>query len=376
MNFTDRPLRIIHSEAAGTFGGQEHRVLKEMTGMRERGHFLEAICQPGSLLSERLMHEGFRVHILEMDGVANYLKGIYKVAGILRAGRFDVLNTHSRRDTVIAAAAGRLVGTPLIVRTRHLSKPPGSLWTYTGLPHKVVAVSECVREQLLKRQVEPTDVTTIHTAIPAMHKLEHSSLRLELSIPVSDIVVCCVGHLRIQKGQRQLMDAMAQVMETRRNVHLVFAGAGSQWEPLQQHALELGFANRIHFLGRRDDIANILSGCDIFALATQCEALGTAFLEAESCGLPVVGSRVGGVPEAVVDGVTGILVPCGDQPALIHALVRLIDDPDLRKSMGEAGASILGHSVRFTIQRMAQHMERTYLKWLTAVPATQKELTF
>lgn len=71
MSFIGRPLRIIHSEAAGTFGGQEHRVFKEMVGMRERGHFLEAICQPGSMLSERLRHEGFRVHLLEMDGITN-----------------------------------------------------------------------------------------------------------------------------------------------------------------------------------------------------------------------------------------------------------------------------------------------------------------
>lgn len=376
MDFADRPLRIIHSEAAGTFGGQEHRVFKEMMAMRERGHFLEAICQPGSMLGERLMREGFRAHLLKMDGIANYLKGIYKVACILRAGRFDVLNTHSRRDTVIAAAAGRLAGTPLIVRTRHLAKPPGSLWTYTGLPHKVVAVSDCVREQLIKRQVEPADVATVHTAIAAMHRLEHSSLRSELSIPESDIVVCCVGHLRVQKGQRQLMDAMAQIMQVRNNVRLVFVGSGSQWEPLQQHALELGHAARVHFLGRRDDIANILSGSNIFALATQFEALGTAFLEAEFCGLPVVGTRVGGVPEAVVDGITGFLVPCGDEPALIHALTRLVDDPDLRKSMGQAGASILGHSARFTVQRMAQHMERSYLKWLAGVPAAQKEPAF
>lgn len=90
-----------------------------MLALRERGHTLEAICQPASKLSSRLQAEGFRVHEFLMDGVSNYTRAVYGIRGILARGKFDVLNTHSRRDTVIAAMAGRLAGTPLIVRTRH-----------------------------------------------------------------------------------------------------------------------------------------------------------------------------------------------------------------------------------------------------------------
>jgi len=376
MDFNGRPLRIVHSEAATTFGGQEHRVFKEMMGMRDRGHVLEAICQPHSLLRERLEKEGFTVHCLEMDGMANYFHGLYRVARILGEGRFDVLNTHSRWDTVIAAAAGRLAGTPLIVRTRHLARPPGSLWTYTGLPHKVITVSEYVREQLINRGVRPGDVSTVYTAIPAMRRQAQSSLRSELYIPAGDVVVACVGHLRAQKGHRLLMDAMSRLMGSRRNVHLVFAGSGAQQEPLQKHALELGLPDRMHFLGRRHDIVNVLSGCDVFALATQSEALGTAFLEAQSCGLPVVGTRVGGVSEAVVDGVTGLLVPWGDEPALSRALSKLLDNPGLRANMGRAGARALENSTRFALPRMAQRMERAYLQWLATEAVGRHEHAF
>jgi glycosyltransferase involved in cell wall biosynthesis len=371
MNFVHRPLRIIHSEAATSYGWQEHRVFKEMIAMRERGHIMEAICQPGSMLRRKLEHEGFRVHSIEMDGVANYFKGLYKVAGILHAARADILNTHSRRDTVIAAAAGRLVHTPLIVRTRHLAKPPGSLWTYTGLPHKVIGVSEYVRGQLLDRGVAAEDVETVYTAVPKMHRLARSTLRIELGIAESAVVVVCVGHLRAQKGQSQLIDAMAQVMSTRRHVHLVFVGTGAQLETLQTHAFELGVRDRTHFLGRRDDIANVLSGANIFALTTQFEALGTAFIEAQSCGLPIVGTRVGGVPEAVVEGVTALLVPFGDDPALVRALVRLVDDPGLCRTMGDAGARMVEQSLRFAIPRMAQNMEHAYLQWLATESVVQ-----
>ncbi|KCV36367.1 glycosyltransferase 4-like domain protein [Bordetella bronchiseptica 00-P-2796] len=160
-----RPLRIVHSEAATSFGGQEGRIFKEMTAMRERGHHMEAICQPQAQLARRLAEAGFTVHTLEMDGPRNYLRGVLSLRRLLRQGRYDVLNTHSRRDTVIAAAAGRLAGTPLIVRTRHLSNKVGSLWSYTGLPHRVTTVSDHVRQHLIERGVPAGHIATVYSPI-------------------------------------------------------------------------------------------------------------------------------------------------------------------------------------------------------------------
>ena len=97
-----QPLRILHSEAATAFGGQEHRIFKEMVAMRERGHHMEAVVQSRAQLVERLGDAGFTVHKVDMAGVRNYFKGIAAIKRILRAGHYDVLNTHSRRDTVIA----------------------------------------------------------------------------------------------------------------------------------------------------------------------------------------------------------------------------------------------------------------------------------
>ena len=142
-----KPLRIIHSEAATSFGGQEQYIHQMMTAMRERGHHMEAICQPHALLAQRLRDDGFTVHTLLMDGPANYIKGVIRLRKVLREGHFDVLNTHSRRDTLLAGMAGRLAGTPLIVRTRHLAKRVGSLLSYTIVPHRVTTASNFVRNQ-------------------------------------------------------------------------------------------------------------------------------------------------------------------------------------------------------------------------------------
>jgi len=360
-----RQLRIVHSEAATSFGGQEGRIFKEMTAMRARGHHVEAICQPRAMLVERLTDAGFTVHTVDMDGPVNYLKGVAAVRRILKEGRFDVLNTHSRRDTVIAAMAGRLAGTPLIVRTRHLSNKVGSMWSYTWLPHRVTTVSDHVRHYLIERGVPANRVATVYSPIVLPAPVEHSTLRDELGLADDDIVVGCVAVMRATKGHKDLIDAMVPLMTSRPKLHLVFVGGGSPvFEQTQDYVATLGLQNRIHLMGMRRDVPNLLAGFDIFALATQQEASGTVYVEAQASGLPVIGTNVGGVSEMFRDGETGMLVPPKNPQALTDALQRLIDDPDLRRRMGEAGRKMVWEEGVFSPARLAESTEAVYLKWL------------
>lgn len=360
-----RALRIVHSEAATSFGGQEGRIFKEMTAMRELGHYLEAICQPHAELARRLSQAGFRVHTLDMDGPANYIKGVFKIHRLLRQERFDVLNTHSRRDTVIAAAAARLAGTPLIVRTRHLSNKPKSLWSYTVLPHRVTTVSDHVRQQLIEKGVPPERVATTYSPVVLPPSVQHSTLRQELGLADDDIVVGCVAVMRAPKGHKDLIEAILPIMRERSNLHLVLVGAGSPvFEQIEAYVAELGLPHRIHLMGTRRDVPNLLAGFDIFALATQQEAAGTVYVEAAASGLPVIGTNVGGVAEMMRDGITGILVPPKDPPALTAALQQLIDDPALRRRMGEAGRRMVREEGVFSSERLARTTEALYRQWL------------
>lgn len=201
----ERPLRIVHSEAATSFGGQEHRIFKEMVAMRERGHYLEAICQPDAELTRRLRDAGFVVHTMFMDGFVNIVAGIERMRRILKAGRFDVLNTHSRQDTIIAAPAGRLAGTPLIVRTRHLASKVNSLLTYTWLPHCVTTVSEHVRRQLITRGVPEDLVETIYTPVILTPPVAHSTLR--------DVL----GRDRRARSRLPILSGIAEIGDDRRD---------------------------------------------------------------------------------------------------------------------------------------------------------------
>lgn len=359
-----KPLRIMHSEAATGFGGQENRIFKEMCAMRDAGHHMEAVCQPHARLAEALRSEGFVVHAMLMDGPANYFRGVLRLQRILRRGRFDVLNTHSRRDTLLAGVAARLAGVPLIVRTRHLAMRPGSLLSYTVVPHCVSTVSEHVRQLILERGVAPGRVATIYSPIALPPRVENSSLRAELGLPDDAVVVGCVAIMREKKGHRFLIETMAPLLE-RADVFLVLVGDGSPlFEQLQDFVRGLGLQDKVLFTGRRSDIPNVLAGLDLFALATEQEASGTVFVEASAAGLAVIGTDVGGVAEMFEDGVGGLLVPLHDRSALFNALQGLIDDPQRRKAMGEAGMRAVRSGNRFSLENLVSSTEQCYYQWL------------
>lgn len=359
------PLRIAHAEAAIGFGGQEQRILKEALAMRERGHHVELICRPQARLLERARDVGIRVHTVPMGGLRNFVRGVPRVRRILREGGFDVLNTHSRIDTLLAGAGARLAGTPLVVRTRHLSNRVNSMLSYTWIPHRVSTVSDHVRRYLIERGVSPAHIETIYSPINLPAPGLRSTLRDELGLPADAVVVACVAIMRATKGHRELIDALRPLMATRPHVHLVLVGNGSPlFEQLQALIAELGLGERIHMLGFRDDVPNVLADSDIFALPTRKEASGTVFVEAAACGLPVVGVDVGGVSEMLRNGETGLLVPPDDAAALQGALRSLIDDAALRARMGGAGERMVRDEGKFSLARLAERTELVYRKWL------------
>lgn len=358
-------LRILHTEAATAFGGQEFCIYKEMVAMRERGHHLEAVCQPHAELAQRLRDEGFTVHTVNMDGAVNFVRSVAFVRRVAARGRFDVVNTHSRNDTVRAAMGARLARTPLIVRTRHLAKPINSLYAYTWLAHRVIAVSQHVHRQLLDGGAPPEAVATIHSPIVLPESDGRGSVRQELGLPDDALVVGCVAVMRAEKGHADLIDAFQRVLASFPQAHLVLAGDGMPvLERLKAQVQAMGLASRVHFLGRRQDIGNVLQAFDVFALPTHREAFGTAFVEAAAMGVPVIGTDVGGVPETMQAGVTGLLVPPRDPAALAAALESLLADPARRCRMGAAGRERIRGQGLFSVDRAAQLVEAAYARWL------------
>ena len=359
-----KPLRIVFSEAATSYGGQEQYIHKLMKGLRDQGHHLEAVCQPHALLTQKLQEDGFLVHTLHTDGPKNFMRGVWRLRKVLRTGRFDVLNTNSRRDTILVGLAARLAGVPLIVRSRHLAKKVGSLFSYTVVPHAVIACSEYVRNHLIDRGVKPGLVRVVYPSVPVENWPRGSTLRSELKLAENDLVIACVAVMRAQKGHATLLQAVAPLIKSRPNLHLVLAGSGAMLDELVQYVQQQGLEKRVHFLGMRSDIPNVLNGADLFAMATEIEATGTVYVEAQAAGLPVVGTRVGGVPEMMIEAETGVLVPPNDPAALREALDQLLADETRRRQMGEAGRRFVMRGDKFSLQAMVSGTEQAYRFWL------------
>jgi glycosyltransferase involved in cell wall biosynthesis len=345
-----KALRILHSESSEGWGGQEHRTLKEMTVLRARGHSVEVVCPIEARLGVRAKEEGFVVHYARMRGGAD-ITSMLTIKTLLSRRKFDVLNTHSGHDSIVAGTAGRLAGTPLVIRTRHLALPISSLATYTWIPHRVIAVSRHVRDYLISMGVAKGRVETIYDGIVRPEALSYSTLRAELKLGPDAIIAGMVAIVRDKKGHEDLIDAVRPMLADRPNLHVVMAGDGPWFDKIRNIVDEMGLGDRIHLLGFRTDIPNVLRGCDFFVLPTHQEALGQSYIEAMAAGLPVIGTDVDGVPELITHGVNGLLVPPHDIAALRAAMARLIDNPKLRAQLGVAGRLLTDAS--FTVDGMA-----------------------
>jgi glycosyltransferase involved in cell wall biosynthesis len=351
-------MRILHTESSTGWGGQENRTMNELISMRERGHEMAVLSRPGARIIERAKEAGFQTFAVDMRGVLDF-PGILQLRSVMKAFHPDVVNTHSGRDTQLAGmAAHTLSGRPLIVRTRHLALPISSKFSYSVLPDHVVTVSKYVESYLIEAGVPGKQVSTVATGVDFSRydrSTVQGNLREELGLAADSLLIGTVAILRAKKGHAEILDAAPEVLKRFPNAHFVFAGDGIVADGLTGH---------VHMLGLRRDVTNVLASLDIFVLPTHQEALGTAFIEAAAMGIPAVASNVDGVPEVVLDGQTGLLVPAQDGNALIEPICRLLGDPIFRQSMGANATEFVRR--KFSREVMAHGMERLYQRLLEA----------
>lgn len=187
---------------------------------------------------------------------------------------------------------------------------------------------------------------------------DKKSLREKLGWDPSKIYITKVARFHEVKDHPMLIRAFAEVAQQRPNVDLLLAGEGPSRTDLENLATELGVRDRVKFLGVRSDVPQVLQASDIFALTSVSEAASLTLLEAMACGLPVVVTDVGGNPELARQGIDGFLVPRGDSRSCAQALLRLVDDPELRNRLGQNGRQRVED--RFTLAKTIQEYSRLY----------------
>jgi glycosyltransferase involved in cell wall biosynthesis len=191
---------------------------------------------------------------------------------------------------------------------------------------------------------------------------EGQRIRAELGVAPDDFLVGNVGRLALQKGQRHLIRAMPALLERVPRAHAVIAGGGDLEDYLRDLAAEMGVGDRVHVLGPRKDVPALMHAMDVFAMPSIWEGFGLVLLEAMAAARPIVASRVATIPEVVLDGETGVLVPAGDAQALAEALARLAEDAALARRYGQAGRERLRRT--FSIEKMVGDTELLYRELL------------
>ena len=359
---------VLALESSGP-GGAENVVLRLADALQARGdHPIVATLQSG-WMTERAQARGIPVWIVpQRPGID--LAWVVRFAARLRRARVDVLHTHEFAMNAFGGAAAQLARIPALstIHGRHwVADRPRRGVAYRALYRlgvPIVAVSEDLAGFLVARlPVARAWLEMVHNGIPipaAMPPTDRATARrrarLALGIPAEGALVVAVGNLYPVKDHASLLCAQARLP----GVRVAIAGRGAEEEPLRRLAAKLGVAERLHLLGLRDDVETVFAAGDVFAQPSLSEGLPLAVLEAMASALPVVASRVGGIPEAVQDGRTGFLTPPADPEALAAALARVLESGERGASLGQAGRERA--IAEFSVDHMVNRYRELYAR--------------
>lgn len=203
---------------------------------------------------------------------------------------------------------------------------------------RAIAVSNATRRDWIERTgLSAERVVTIHNGINPDHfsrQYARETAKKKLGLPADSLVIGGMGRLDAAKGFCYLIEAVARLSSDFPDVVLAIAGTGDLLGELEQLARKLDVSQKVHFLGFQENVGLFLDSLDVFVMASLCEALGYALLEAMAHGVPAIGTRIGGIPEVVAEGKTGFLCPAADANGLAAAIVPLLKSSELRKELG------------------------------------------
>ena len=363
----DGRLRILHVDSERPWRGGERQVLELMRRQRAHGDKPHLAAPRESALAARAAGEGFEVHPVAMRGTWD-LSAVFALAALHRAIRPHIVHWHAARAHALGALASLVAPGPARVLSRRVDFPvrrsPGSRLLYALPIEAIIAISNGVREALVQSGVATDRIRVVPSGIditPFETPFDRAAKRRGLGIAEGELIVLQVAALAAHKSQTDLLRAAAIARERRPDLHFWIAGEGPLRSTLEAEHRALGLGEAVRFLGFREDVTDLLRSADIFCVSSYLEGLGTSTLDAMAAGLPVVATRVGGIPEIVADGVSGILVPPRNPEALAAAILELASNPGRRAEMGGAARRRVSD---FTADRTSEGTRRVYLEAL------------
>ncbi len=376
------------------WGGTELHLLNLAQQLAERGHRVTVTARPEKFVEQEALKRGLTTFPITVRRQWDF-KEARRIRELIRRESFDVVHVHWSTDYVVTPLIARQLGVPAVVMSRHspyaLKSSLGKFLYEKVLFDRIIALSGSVRRTLVGQGIHQDRVVTIHHGTDT-HAFRHltlspESVREEWGIPPGAFVVGLAGRIAEEKGWRTFLQAVARehsrlskssvvtdtdrvsssstgvMSATNAPLYAVLIGDGPQAELAKETTRELGIADQVIFAGFRSDVNNAINALDTLVLASVWEEPCAAVVQqAMALGKPVIGTNIGGTPEMVADGETGILVPPGDDVALAAAIRDLACEPRKRAYMGASGA--VRADALFTLSRMTDNNEALYLKIL------------
>ena len=334
-------------------GGGETWVVQAAQKLQVRGHKIYIGCPTGAWLQKQAekYRMGCFTYLLEECFVPQL---IWAVREFVQEKEIDVIFCTllgHRNEAKILTAALREAGRGIIILKMGLPVWHGVTPEHLGYGmedcvKKITVLSHIIRTSILERMpkicadsiyvcYDGVDLSTYDSN--KYNKIDRAQVRDELSIDINNTVLATVARLDPAKGHSYLLEAAVRIIQEHPNVIFIIAGEGSERSTLEKMAFSLGISEYIIFLGFVDDVARLLSAADLIVHPSLEEGLGIALMEAMSMSKPVVTTNVGGIPELVIHGETGLMVPPMDNERLTESTLQLLKDKDRMKAMGAAG---------------------------------------
>jgi glycosyltransferase involved in cell wall biosynthesis len=360
-------MRVLHTIPGRNWGGMEHRTLEQVRWLVEHGHAVWLAAPPDGEPFRRALEMGLPVVPMVFDRPWR-MATVMSLRRFVRDNRVDVIDVHVTRDAKAAMACLDLCA---VVRSRHVNQPLTAslarrLQWRLGADH-VITVAEITRHTLVETGLADSRRSTAiggwadeRFFVPP-DPAARAAVRAELGLADGVPALLCVGMLRPDKGQDHLLRALGLLAARGRHPVCLLAGSATAESAgyeagLKALAEQVGIAERVRFLGYRDDVARLLQAADVVVIPSLTEAQPRVAVQAFAIGRPVVATRVGGVPEIVKDGATGWLVPPADAASLADALDRVFADPAAAAGIAAGARSLAEQAMRFD-HRMKQTLD-------------------
>lgn len=368
-----KPIRTLHINTEATWRGGEQQTLYLLRGLASRGFPVLLCAQKGGRLAERAREAGIDTIALRMRGEIDVVAG-FKIARKIRSFRPDILQYHTSHAHSLGILANFFIRgrRPQTLLTRRVDF---SIYrhSFLGLNHlkynradHIVAISEAIQKVLLEDGMAPERVDCVPSGTDPerFSDTRPAQLREEFGLPPDTKLLGNIAFFADHKGQRYLVEAAKTILKECPKTAIFLIGEGPLLEPLQRKAEEEGIGDRVFFPGFRRDVPAILRDLDVYVMPSHKEGLGTAILDAMYCGVPVVASEAGGMPELVHHEKTGLLVPPHDSTELAQALIRMLSNPQEAATYAAAGRKLVEEY--YTVNRMVSGNIRVYEKLLAA----------